>query len=53
MNIPISIISEEMGHNSIKTTQVYLNSIDISRINEANKRIIKRNGCCKQRLLEP
>ena len=32
------------GHNSIKTTQVYLNSIDISRINEANKRIIKRIG---------
>ena len=24
MNIPISIISEGMGHNSIKTTQVYL-----------------------------
>ena len=44
MNIPIAIISEGMGHNSIKTTQVYLNSIDISRINEANKRIIKRIG---------
>ena len=44
MNIPISIISEGMGHNSIKTTQVYLNSIDISRINEANKGIIKRIG---------
>lgn len=42
MNIPIAIISEGMGHNSIKTTQVYLNSIDISRVNEANKRIIKR-----------
>ena len=44
MNIPISIISEGMGHNSIKTTQVYLNSIDTSRINKANKRIIKRIG---------
>ena len=44
MNIPIAVISEGMGHNSIKTTQVYLNSIDISRINEANKRIIKRIG---------
>ena len=44
MNIPISIISEGMGHNSIKTTQVYLNSIDTSRINEANKRIIRRIG---------
>ena len=44
MNIPIAVISEGIGHNSIKTTQVYLNSIDISRINEANKRIIKRIG---------
>lgn len=44
MNIPIAVINEGMGHNSIKTTQVYLNSIDISRINEANKRIIKRIG---------
>jgi transposase len=44
MNIPIAVISEGMGHNSIKTTQGYLNSIDISRINEANKRIIKRIG---------
>ena len=44
MNIPIAVISEGMGHNSIKTTQVYLNSIDISRINEANKKIIKRIG---------
>lgn len=44
MNIPIAVISEGMGHNSIKTTQVYLNSIDITRINEANKRIIKRIG---------
>ena len=44
MNVPIAVISEGMGHNSIKTTQVYLNSIDISRINEANKRIIKRIG---------
>lgn len=44
MNIPIAVISEGMGHNSIKTTQVYLNSINISRINEANKRIIKRIG---------
>lgn len=44
MNIPIAVISEGMGHNPIKTTQVYLNFIDISRINEANKRIIKRIG---------
>ena len=42
MNIPIPIISEGMGHQSYKTTQVYLNSIDVSKINEANHAIIQR-----------
>ena len=42
MNISVSIISEGMGHRSYKTTQVYLNSIDTSRINEANRKIIQR-----------
>lgn len=42
MNISIAIISEGMGHSSLKTTQVYLNSIDTSKINEANKKIIQR-----------
>lgn len=42
MNISLAVISEGMGHHSLKTTQVYLNSIDTSRINEANKKIIQR-----------
>ena len=42
MNIPIPIISEGMGHQSYKTTQVYLNSIDVSKISEANRTIIQR-----------
>lgn len=42
MNIPIPIISEGMGHQSYKTTQVYLNSIDMSKISEANRTIIQR-----------
>ena len=42
MNIPIPIISECMGHQSYKTTQVYLNSIDMSKISEANRTIIRR-----------
>lgn len=42
MNIPIPIISEGMGHQSYKTTQVYLNSIDVSKISEPNRTIIKR-----------
>ena len=42
MNINIAIISEGMGHNSLKTTQVYLNRIDTSKVNEANSKIIRR-----------
>ena len=42
MNIHIPIISEGMGHQSYKTTQVYLNSIDVSKISEANRTIIQR-----------
>ena len=40
MNIPIATISEGMGHNSYKTTQIYLQSLDVATINEANARII-------------
>ncbi len=40
-NIPISVISEGMGHDSEKTTQIYLASLDSSVINEANSIIIK------------
>ena len=42
MNIPVATISEGMGHNSFKTTQIYLESIDMATINEANERIIKK-----------
>lgn len=42
MNFSIAIISEGMGHHSYKTTQIYLNSIDSSQINEANKKIMQR-----------
>ena len=42
MNIPIATISEGMGHNSYKTTQIYLESIDVATINDANKRIIRK-----------
>ena len=42
MNIPIAAISEGMGHNSYKTTQIYLQSLDVATINEANERIIQK-----------
>ena len=42
MNIPIAAISEGMGHNSYKTTQIYLQSLGVATINEANERIIRK-----------
>lgn len=40
-NIPLSVISEGMGHYSETTTQIYLASFDTSVIDEANKLILK------------
>ncbi len=40
-NIPISVISEGMGHDSESTTQIYLASLDNSRIDNANEMILK------------
>ena len=39
-NIPISIISEGMGHDSESTTQIYLASLDNSVIDKANEMIL-------------
>lgn len=39
-NIPISVISEGMGHDSEKTTQIYLASLESSVIDKANRLII-------------
>ena len=39
-NVPISLISEGLGHNSERTTRIYLASLDTSPIDEANKKII-------------
>ena len=39
-NIPIYIISESLGHESIKTTQIYLASVDNVAVNNANKMLI-------------
>ncbi len=40
-NIPISVISEGMGHDSEMTTQIYLSSLDSSAIDHANSLILK------------
>lgn len=40
-NIPISIISEGMGHDSEMTTQIYLASLDNSVVDKANTQILR------------
>ena len=39
-NIPLSVISEGMGHDSEATTQIYLASLETSVVDNANKMII-------------
>lgn len=39
-NIPISVISQGMGHNSERTTRIYLATLDTSILDKANNDII-------------
>lgn len=39
--IPVSVISEGMGHDSEATTQIYLASLDTSAVDKANSLILK------------
>lgn len=39
-NIPVNVISDALGHDSITTTQIYLASIDASTIDKANEMIV-------------
>lgn len=41
MDIPVSIISAGMGHHSERTTQIYLRSLDINRVDNMNAEIIQ------------
>ena len=40
-NVPISVISEGMGHDSELTTQIYLASLDTTVVDKANSMILK------------
>ena len=40
-NIPLATISEAMGHDSEKTTRIYLASLDTSSVDKANSQILK------------
>ncbi len=41
-NIPLHVISQCLGHDSEHTTQIYLSSIDINQMDEANEKIIRK-----------
>ena len=43
-NVPISVISAGMGHTSEQTTRIYLDSLENSVIDKANRGIIARLG---------
>lgn len=47
--IPISVISEGMGHNSESTTQIYLASLDTSVVDKANLLLMKDLSAGKKR----
>lgn len=40
-NVPLSLISEGMGHESERTTRIYLASLSSSGLDKANRRILK------------
>lgn len=40
-NVPLSVISEGLGHDNEETTRIYLAAIQTNRIDEANSRILK------------
>ena len=41
MNIPLSVISEGMGHESENTTRIYLTTLDTDTIDKENSLILK------------
>ena len=42
--IPISVISDALGHDSEKTTLIYLSALDTSAVDNANSEILAALG---------
>ncbi|MCD8302667.1 MAG: site-specific integrase [Prevotellaceae bacterium] len=40
LNVPMAVISESMGHTSLRTTQIYLSAIDHNVIDNANQLVL-------------
>ena len=49
-NVPLSVISEGMGHSSDKVTQIYLDSINNSLIDNANSEMVNSLKQCVERV---
>lgn len=47
--IPISVISDALGHDSEKTTLIYLSTLDTSAVDNANSEILAALGNGNQR----
>lgn len=41
-NVPVAVISQALGHTSEKTTRIYLDSLDQSVLNKANRKITRK-----------
>ena len=41
-DLPVSVISQALGHDSIHTTEIYLKSLDSNVINQANHAMLER-----------
>jgi integrase len=39
-NVPLSVISQAMGHDSERTTRIYLSSLEASLVDKANRIIL-------------
>lgn len=54
-NVPTALISDALGHNSERTTQIYLDNIDTGRIDKVNRSLarkvlgVEENGKTKKR----
>lgn len=42
MGCGLSLISAGLGHESLRTTQVYLSAIDVASVAKANRRLMAR-----------
>ncbi len=43
-DIPLHVISQCLGHDSERTTRIYLSGIDVNQMDEANEKVIRKLG---------